>query len=168
MTPSAPTASEVWAALDGVNDPELPVVSIVQLGMIRDVRVEGLRCTIVFSPTFIGCPATRLISGAIEGAVRGMGLEPEVHLSYAQPWSPGQISPKGCAALRAAHISIGREPGPVEGNTGGLEALAKARVPCPHCGSEDTELVTAFGATRCRAVRRCLPCRNLFEQLKPT
>lgn len=167
MTQPAPTATEVWAALDRVNDPELPVVSIVQLGMIRGVLVEGVRCTVTFSPTFLGCPATRIISREIEGAVRGLGLEPDVQVSYAQPWSPEQVSAKGCAALRAAHISIGREPGPTNGSPGGLEALAEARVACPRCGSEDTELLSAFGATRCRAVRRCRPCGSLFEQLRP-
>jgi ring-1,2-phenylacetyl-CoA epoxidase subunit PaaD len=167
VSPAEGETGAVWSALDGVKDPELPVISIVQLGMVREVRVEGARCTVVFSPTFLGCPASRLISLEIARAVRALGLEPDVQVSHAKPWSPSQISAPGREALRAVHISIGHGAVTEEGALGGLESLEKDRVPCSRCGSEDTVLVSAFGSTRCRAVRRCNPCQGLFEQLKP-
>jgi len=144
----------------------MPIVSIDQLGIVRAVTLNGDRCTVGFAPTFIGCPATRRISGDIGAAVRSLGLDPDVQASLAEPWDVDRISDSGRKALEGAFIGIRRREARVDSEKPGLQALERQRVPCPHCQSEETALLSAFGATRCRAVRRCERCRNVFEQIK--
>ncbi len=161
--------TEVWAALDRIGDPELPIISIVQLGIVRQITRSESRCTVILSPTFIGCPATRIITDEIAATLHALGLEADVRLSFARPWTIDQVSDAGRKALESAGIALERAPcagGEDSRGQTALYQLTHACVPCPHCGSEATTLVSAFGPTRCRTQRRCDRCQNLFEQLK--
>ena len=146
-----PTEAQVRAALQSVHDPEIPVLSIVDLGVVESVRVEGQRVEIGLLPTFSGCPALGFMAEAVRrkvGELPGVG---EVDVSYCQTplWNTARITPKGRLALQSFGIA---PPG---------EAPA-----CPYCGSHATRAAAAFGPTRCRSVYYCDTCRNPFEQMK--
>ena len=144
----------VRRVLAGVPDPELPVVSITELGMVHDVDVgpDGIR--VVVLPTFIGCPALEMIREAIQAALAPLGARTTVETSFAVPWTSDRISPTGRAALAAAGIA----PPP---------AAADARLDCPHCGSSDVTMDNLFGPTQCRSLHYCRSCRQPFEAFKP-
>ena len=153
------SAAAVWAALDAVPDPELPVVSLVELGVIGDVEVDGDRVRVELLPTFLGCPALETMRAEIEAGVRALGAEPEVEILLEDSWTTERISPAGREKLRQAGIG---PPQPVAP----LLVLDPAVFRCPHCGSRDTTLENLFGATPCRSQRYCRACRQPFEQLK--
>jgi ring-1,2-phenylacetyl-CoA epoxidase subunit PaaD len=153
------TAAEVWAVLDEVPDPELPVVSLVELGVIGAVEVRGDRVHVELLPTFLGCPALETMRAQIEAEVRTLGAEPEVEVVLADSWTSERISAAGREKLRAAGI------GPPQPSAR-LLRLDPAAFRCPYCGSRDTTLENLFGATPCRSQRYCRACRQPFEQLK--
>ncbi|MGH7655958.1 MAG: 1,2-phenylacetyl-CoA epoxidase subunit PaaD [Gemmatimonadaceae bacterium] len=158
------TAERVRAILDNVKDPEVPVVSVVELGIVRDVTVEGMRVAITITPTYSGCPAMREIEQDIRAALRAEGIE-DVALDtvYAPAWTTDWIGPDAREKLRAYGIA---PPGPVE--PGGLVTLAhrRADVACPRCGSHDTALQSEFGSTACKAIHVCNACREPFDEFK--
>jgi ring-1,2-phenylacetyl-CoA epoxidase subunit PaaD len=153
---------QVRSALQDVTDPEIPVISIVDLGIVHGVRVEGGRINVDILPTFIGCPALEVIRSAVAERLAAFGLPVEVRISHAVPWSSDRISPAGRQALERAGFApparIGPEPALIE--------LGRA-VRCPHCGSGRTVLENAFGPTQCRAIHHCTACRQPFEAFKP-
>jgi len=153
----------VRAALADVPDPELPMLSVVDLGIIHRVTIApadgSIRVEIL--PTFVGCPALELIKAAIAARLTAFGRPVEVVATFEVPWTSDRISPAGRAALEAAGIA---PPGPTTQTT--LIDL-EARVPCPHCGSRRTRLDNAFGPTQCRTIRYCTDCRQPFEAIKP-
>lgn len=158
----------VWDALREVADPEIPAISVVDLGVIRSVRFDGPRLTIELMPTFVGCPAIELMRHEIAERLRGQAEEVEVQLSFAEPWTSDRISQQGRRKLRASGfappVAIGPGPG-----SGGLEELELAALPvatCPYCGSRNTTLENAFGPTLCRAIYHCADCHQPFEQFK--
>jgi ring-1,2-phenylacetyl-CoA epoxidase subunit PaaD len=153
------TVAEVWAALDAVPDPELPVVSLVELGVIGDVSVDGERVRVELLPTFLGCPALETMRAGIEAGVRALGAEPDVQVVLEDSWTSERISAAGREKLRAAGIG---PPQPAAQ----VVRLDPATFRCPHCGSRDTTLENLFGATPCRSQRYCRACRQPFEQLK--
>jgi ring-1,2-phenylacetyl-CoA epoxidase subunit PaaD len=153
------SAAEVWAALDAVPDPELPVVSLVELGVIGSVAVDGARVQVELLPTFLGCPALETMRAQIEASIRALGGEPEVEVVLEDSWTSDRITAAGREKLRAAGIG---PPQPVTP----LIRLDPAAFRCPHCGSRDTTLENLFGATPCRSQRYCRTCRQPFEQLK--
>jgi ring-1,2-phenylacetyl-CoA epoxidase subunit PaaD len=153
----AVTAAEVWTALEGIPDPEIPVISLVELGVIRDVSVEGDRVRIEFTPTFLGCPALETMKRALEEAVRGVGGEPDVAVVNDDSWGTDKITAAGREKLRAAGFA---PPAPR------LIQLQSAVHRCPYCGSTDTTLENLFGPTPCRSLRYCNACRQPFEQFK--
>jgi ring-1,2-phenylacetyl-CoA epoxidase subunit PaaD len=154
------TAAEVWAALDALPDPELPVVSLVELGVIGGVEVEGARVHVELLPTFLGCPALETMRSDIEAGLRALGAEPDVAVVLEDSWTTDRITPGGREKLRLAGIA----PPPTAGSQ--LLSLDPAAFACPHCGSRDTALDNLFGATPCRSQRYCRACRQPFEQLK--
>ena len=165
MSESAPaTARAARAALADVMDPELPMVSIGDLGMIGDVSVDGARGAIRVEilPTFVGCPALELIRSAVATRLANFGRPVEVVASFAQPWSSDRITDAGRAALTAAGIAppmgVSEQP---------LLISLEAPVQCPYCGSHRTRLDSAFGPTQCRTVHHCMECRQPFEAIKP-
>jgi ring-1,2-phenylacetyl-CoA epoxidase subunit PaaD len=157
------TAERVWAALAEVPDPEIPVVSLVDLGVVRDVAVDGERVTIEFTPTFLGCPALEVMRRQMAEAVRSLGGEPDVQVVLDDSWSTDRITPDGRAKLRDAGFA---PPAPHEAGEPTLVQLQTGAFRCPYCGSSDTHLENLFGPTPCRSIRYCDACRQPFEQFK--
>ena len=152
----------VRAALADVADPELPMVSVVDLGIIHRVDIAPADGTIRVEilPTFVGCPALELIKTAIATRLAAFERPVEVAATFAVPWTSERISQAGRAALEAAGIA---PPGALAPTS--LIDL-EPRVPCPHCGSRRTRLDNAFGPTQCRTIRYCTDCRQPFEAIK--
>lgn len=156
------TAEQVWAALEEVEDPEIPVVSLVDLGVIRDIRVDGDRVHVAFTPTFLGCPALEVMRDRMAAKIAGLGAEPDVEIVLDDSWSTDRITAAGREKLRAAGFA---PPAPRPARTPTLVQLQKG-FRCPYCGSTDTRLDNLFGPTPCRSIRYCESCRQPFEQFK--
>ena len=157
------TAEQVWDAIDEIPDPEIPVVSLVDLGVIRDVAVEGDRVHIEFTPTFLGCPALEVMKRALEDKVAELGAEPVVAVIQDDSWSTDRITPAGREKLRQAGFA---PPAPRAAGTATLVQLQSKAFHCPYCGSSKTTLENIFGPTPCRSIRWCESCRQPFEQFK--
>ena len=160
----------MWAALAEIPDPEIPSISLVDLGMIRGFAFGtgpgGRRLTVELLPTFVGCPAIEVMRDQIVERLRELGLADEVvvDLSFAEPWTSDRISPAGREALR----SSGFAPPPPTGPAFAGEMLTVLPIAtCPYCGSRNTALENAFGPTLCRAIYHCADCRQPFEAFKP-
>jgi ring-1,2-phenylacetyl-CoA epoxidase subunit PaaD len=155
----------IWDELTRVADPEIPAVSVVEMGMIRDVEVEGTHARVVVLPTFTGCPAISVIKADVAAATRAVpGVdEVTVETSFQPPWTTDRITPVGRRKLREFGLAPPAEQGPVLIQEIGLPPLAE----CPFCGSTDTTNENPFGPTPCRALYYCRSCRNPFEQFKP-
>jgi ring-1,2-phenylacetyl-CoA epoxidase subunit PaaD len=156
------TADEVWAALDEVEDPEIPVVSLVDLGVVRDVQVEGDRVHVEFTPTFLGCPALEVMRDRMAAKILELGGDPDVEVIADDSWSTDRITPAGREKLRAAGFA---PPAPRSAETPTLVQLQKG-FRCPYCSSTDTRLDNLFGPTPCRSIRYCNACKQPFEQFK--
>ena len=162
-----PGPDGVRAALDSVPDPEIPGVSIVELGMIGDVEVDADGIRVELLPTFVGCPALEVIRNAIEDRLADFALAVAVDVSFATPWSSDRISPAGREKLCQSGFA---PPPPVRpGRALPMLDIASpvAVVICPYCGSARTSLDNAFGPTQCRSIRHCEDCRQPFEAFKP-
>ena len=157
------TVEDVWAALAEIPDPEIPVISLVDLGVIKDVEVEDDRVRIDFTPTFMGCPALEPMQRAMEAKVSELGAEPEVRVVLDDSWSSDRITPEGREKLREAGFAP-PSPRPVGKLT--LVQLQTGAFRCPYCGSTETRLENLFGPTPCRSIRYCDSCRQPFEQFK--
>jgi ring-1,2-phenylacetyl-CoA epoxidase subunit PaaD len=157
------TVEEVWAALGEIPDPEIPVISLVDLGVIRSVAVDGSEVEIELTPTFLGCPALEAMRGALEQSVRALGGQPNVTVITDDSWSTDRITPGGRAKLRAAGFA---PPAPREAGGPKLVQLQARGFRCPYCGSKETRLENLFGPTPCRSIRYCNGCRQPFEQFK--
>ncbi|HLF67908.1 MAG TPA: 1,2-phenylacetyl-CoA epoxidase subunit PaaD [Gaiellaceae bacterium] len=156
------TERDVWEALAEIPDPEIPDISLVDLGVIKDVDVEGRRVRIEFTPTFMGCPALERMKLEMEAAVERMGGDPEVEVVLDDSWSTDRITPGGREKLRASGFAP-----PAPRPAGKLELVELQRgFRCPYCGSTDTKLENLFGPTPCRSIRYCNACRQPFEQFK--
>jgi ring-1,2-phenylacetyl-CoA epoxidase subunit PaaD len=156
-----------WAVLDLVPDPEVPALSLRDLGIVRDVRAEGSGLQVVLTPTYSGCPATEVIERSVIDALDGAGLGPtRVTMQRAPAWTTDWISEAGKRKLREYGIA---PPGPVAAGQGApIRILRRTEaVACPRCGSARTERLSAFGSTACKALHRCLDCREPFEHFKP-
>jgi ring-1,2-phenylacetyl-CoA epoxidase subunit PaaD len=154
---------DVWEVLETVKDPEIPAVSVVDLGIIEKVEVADARVKVTALPTFVGCPALEVIGRDIQSALRDAGYEPEVDFVFDPPWTTDRITAEGKRKLEEYGLAppTGKAPaGPVR-----LTLLAPGT--CPYCGSKDTVLESPFGPTLCRATSYCKSCRNPFEQFKP-
>jgi ring-1,2-phenylacetyl-CoA epoxidase subunit PaaD len=157
------TAEQVWGALAEIPDPEIPVISLVDLGVIRDIEIEGERVRVEFTPTFLGCPALEVMRDAMAEKVRELGAEPDVAVITDDSWSTDRITPEGREKLRASGFS---PPAPREASAPTLVKLQSTVFRCPYCGSRDTTLENIFGPTPCRSLRYCNECRQPFEQFK--
>ena len=157
------TEAAVWEALAEIPDPEIPVISLVDLGVVKDVAVDGERVRIEFTPTFMGCPALDAMRTQMEAAVTALGGEPEVDVLLDDSWSTDKITPAGREKLREAGFA---PPAPRAQGATTLLQLQSAVHRCPYCGSTETRLDNLFGPTPCRSVRYCTSCRQPFEQFK--
>jgi ring-1,2-phenylacetyl-CoA epoxidase subunit PaaD len=157
------TEAEVWGALAELEDPEIPVISLVDLGVVRDVQVEGERVHVEFTPTFLGCPALEVMRAQITETIEGLGAEANVEVVLDDSWSTDRITAKGREKLRAAGFA---PPAPREASAPKLVQLQSQAFRCPYCGSTDTKLENIFGPTPCRSIRYCTGCRQPFEQFK--
>jgi ring-1,2-phenylacetyl-CoA epoxidase subunit PaaD len=157
-----------WEVLGFVLDPEVPALSVRDLGIVRDVIDHGDELEIVLTPTYSGCPATEVIEQNVLDAIAGEGLGPaRATLRRAPAWTTDWITEDGKRKLREYGIA---PPGPTMPD-GGVPIRIIGRkadaIACPHCGSIHTEKLSAFGSTACKAMYRCLSCREPFEHFKP-
>ena len=160
-------ALRAWHVLEGVLDPEVPVVSVVDLGIVREVseREDG-GLLVVLTPTYSGCPATEVIEQGVRSALAAAGFQDvEVRLQRAPAWTTDWISADGRRKLREYGIA---PPGPVAPEHGTpIRFLRKTpALPCPRCESGNTERLSAFGSTACKATYRCRACGEPFEHFK--
>jgi ring-1,2-phenylacetyl-CoA epoxidase subunit PaaD len=153
---------EVYEWLEEVNDPEIPVLSLVDLGVITDVEVDGEKVSVELTPTFAGCPAMEVMKNEVIEKLKSKGINSvSVNVSFRIPWSSDFISEKGKKALK----QFGLAPPPSNKVFQDLEILESAI--CPRCDGENTELKNPFGPTLCRAIYYCHTCHEAFEQFKP-
>jgi ring-1,2-phenylacetyl-CoA epoxidase subunit PaaD len=157
------TEAAVWDALAEIPDPEIPVISLVDLGVVRDVAVDGARVRVEFTPTFLGCPALEVMRDAMAEKVRELGGDPDVQVITDDSWSTDRISAAGREKLRESGFA---PPAPRGESKPTLVQLQSAVFRCPYCGSTDTRLENIFGPTPCRSLRYCASCRQPFEQFK--
>ena len=166
MTTSVTTnhaLDKVRAALESVKDPEIPPISIVELGMIAGVSIAEGAVVVKMTPTFAGCPALDVLRRDIREAVVAAGFNSvRVEVVYDPPWTTDRITPEGLRKLK----EFGLAP-PVHCGSAGLTHEALAQAACPFCDSTDTVLESIFGPTLCRAIHYCNGCRQSFEQFKP-
>ncbi len=155
--------AQVWDALAEIPDPEIPVVSLVELGVIRSVDVANGQVRIEFTPTFLGCPALEFMKRAMEEKVTELGAEPQVEVISDDSWSTDRITPAGREKLRAAGFA---PPAPREATAPKLVQLQADVFRCPYCGSTETRLENRCGPPPCRSLRYCASCRQPFEQFK--
>jgi ring-1,2-phenylacetyl-CoA epoxidase subunit PaaD len=163
--------SAVWSALAEIADPEIPAISLVDLGVIRgfafsDLPEGGERLTVELMPTFVGCPAIDVMRQQIGERLGELTLADEVavELTFAEPWTSDRISPVGREALRAS----GFAPPVTIGSTFSGDSLTVLPIAtCPYCASRNTTLENPFGPTLCRAIYHCADCRQPFEAFKP-
>ena len=153
----------IWRALAEIPDPEIPVISIVDLGVVTGVRIDGEHVRVDFTPTFMGCPAVDTMRREMENAIRALGAEPDVRVVLDDSWSTDRISPEGREKLRAAGFA---PPSPRGTERPTLVQLERGPFRCPWCGSTDTRLDNVFGPTPCRSLRYCNACLQPFEQFK--
>jgi ring-1,2-phenylacetyl-CoA epoxidase subunit PaaD len=158
----------LWSALEKVPDPELPIVSVVELGIVRSLEWSGGTLVVRITPTYSGCPATDVIARDIEVALQGAGVaEVRVETVLAPAWTTDWIAPAARAKLRAFGIA---PPGAVARSrvdVAGISPLRKATPCCPRCDSRNTRLVSQFGSTACKALYACGDCAEPFDYLKP-
>lgn len=158
-----PTPAEIREWLAAVPDPEIPALSVLDLGIVRDLAWEGETLVVTLTPTYTACPATAVIALDIEAALAARGLRNvRIERRLSPPWTTEWISPEGRRKLRACGIA------PSEAGAGGRElAEGGARpVPCPRCGSRETGMIAPFGSTPCKAVFRCRNCLEPFDYFK--
>ena len=155
------TEAAIWAALDDVKDPEIPPVSVVDMGLVTRIISEGGSITVEMTPTFVGCPALAIIRQNVIDRLRQVEgvAEAEVRFVFDPPWTSERITPQGRERLRAFGIA------PPLRESGHLLTLEEVP-PCPFCGSGDTHMENLFGPTACRAICYCDSCRQPFEAMK--
>jgi len=168
MTAQEVSLEQVWAWLGEVPDPEIPVISIVDLGIVREVRLDADGCIVTITPTYSGCPAMQVIADAVGEALQARGIEQvrlETRLSPA--WTTDWMSAAGKAALTGYGIAPPVQQAiDISGLHAGIRRRAAPVVACPHCQSTHTQLTSEFGSTPCKALYKCLDCREPFDYFK--
>lgn len=156
------TESDIWDALQTVKDPEIPAISLVELGIVRDVATEDGHVSVTITPTFSGCPALTVMQQDVERTLLASGASSVAVETVLSPaWTTDMISAEGKRKLKEFGLAPPREHG------GNLITTFFDIVPCPRCDSKDTRLQNSFGTTLCRAIWTCNTCQETFEQFKP-
>lgn len=153
---------KIWEVLSEVKDPEIPVVSLVEMGIVRAVAIQGEKVTVRMTPTFSGCPAMQVMQNEVLRRLQEAGAAPvEVEISHSPAWTTEWIAPEAREKLKAFGLA------PPPRHNGNISLALLDIVTCPYCGSTDTSLKNSFGPTLCRAIYYCNACRQPFEQFKP-
>ena len=157
--------ARIHAIAGSVPDPEIPVITLAELGILREVLDGEPAPAVVLTPTYVGCPATEAIAAQVRQALAEAG-EPdvEVRTTLSPPWTTDWITPEGREKLRAYGIA---PPGPAGTPAQATVHIVPRRIACPRCGSSRTERLAAFGSTPCKALHRCIDCREPFDYFKP-
>jgi ring-1,2-phenylacetyl-CoA epoxidase subunit PaaD len=157
------TEKEIWAALEVVKDPEIPTLSMVDMGIITKVEVKGESNVYVeMTPTFTGCPAIKMMENMVAERLKEIGIETiEVKTTFDTPWNSNKLTERGLMCLK----KHGLAPPPKHEGEITMELLEHSV--CPHCGSKNTDMKTPFGPTLCRSMHYCNDCLQAFEQFKP-
>lgn len=164
MKRAVPSREELFEILDAVMDPEVPVISVVELGIIRDVVANDEGVVVTITPTYSGCPAMREIETEVRAALEREGLGPvEVRTTYAPAWTTDWITPAAREKLEAYGIA---PPGPVDRSNDLISLRRRTTVRCPYCKSLSTEQKSVFGSTACKSIWVCNDCRQPFEEFK--
>ena len=159
----------VWQELAQIADPEIPAISLVDLGVIGSVTVDRARARIEILPTFVGCPAVEVMRDEVRERIAAIGISDhvEVEITYRPPWTSDRISPAGRERLRRSGFAPPHAGPTIPDAASGLNELAVLAIAeCPYCGSMNTTLDNPFGPTLCRAIYHCTDCRQPFEQMK--
>ena len=170
MIAQAASIDDVWAWLGEVSDPEIPVISIVDLGIVRAVAFDGEQCVVTITPTYSGCPAMQVIAESVQQALHDKGVVDVKLVNQLSPaWTTDWMSEAGKAALKGYGIA---PPAQQVIDISGLSSGVKRRpeplltITCPNCGSSHTQLTSQFGSTPCKALYKCLDCREPFDYFK--
>ena len=165
----SPRVQHAWRVLHDVLDPEVPAISVTDLGIVRDVIAHDDGIEVIVTPTYSGCPATEVIAQSISDAIAAAGLGPaRVTQRRAPAWTTDWITPEGREKLRAYGIAPpGSCASEATGATVSPVRLMARNIDCPRCGSNQTERLAAFGSTACKSLYRCVACREPFEYFKP-
>lgn len=156
------TKENIYEKLGEVMDPEIPTLSVVDLGVIVGVEINDERVKVKMTPTFAGCPAIDVMKEGIESKVRELGVKNvEVDVTFEKKWTSDSITERGRQILSEAKFAL------PELDNGVFQIGLLTNVKCPNCESKDTRLQTPFGPTLCRAIHYCDNCKNSFEQFKP-
>jgi ring-1,2-phenylacetyl-CoA epoxidase subunit PaaD len=156
MVKTLPQIEQVWSWLEHVPDPEIPVISVVDLGIIREIRWNDDQLVVIVTPTYSGCPATEVIARDIRESLLAHGVEKvRLETKIFPPWTTDWISERGRVQLREYGIA-----------PPGREFIQIENVACPRCGSKDTEIVSRFGSTPCKAIYKCRACLEPFDAFK--
>jgi ring-1,2-phenylacetyl-CoA epoxidase subunit PaaD len=162
------TVEAAWAALEHLADPEIPVISLRELGILRDVREGDDGLEVVITPTYSGCPAMGQIEDDVRATLESAGIAARVVTRLAPAWTTDWMSEAGKEKLRAYGIA---PPHPTPAGSSVVRFISKPApaeaVACPHCGSANTVEASRFGSTACKALYKCLDCREPFDYFKP-
>lgn len=157
-----PTIDQIYQWLEAVKDPEIPVLSLVDLGVITNINIASNQVDVEMTPTFVGCPAIDLMKAEVIDVIKKQGIENvSVNISFKKPWTSDLISEKGKVALK----NFGLAPPPSAALIHDIDILE--HVACPRCNGTNTELRSPFGSTLCRSIHYCFTCKESFEQFKP-
>ncbi len=158
------TPDDILLALHAVKDPEIPTISIVDMGIVTAVNVDGNSVHVSLTPTFVGCPAIDVMRSDTERVLKGLGFTSvSVHVDFQEQWSSNRITERGRAALLQHGLA---PPEPFE-DTLTLKLEVLENIACPVCGSRNTTLRSPFGPTLCRSIHHCNTCGETFEAFKP-
>jgi ring-1,2-phenylacetyl-CoA epoxidase subunit PaaD len=160
MVTAASLRDRALAVLQQVTDPEIPVLTIADLGILRDVAVQGDTVEVTITPTYSGCPAMNMISLEIETALARAGIRSRIRTTLSPAWTTDWLTDAGRRKLAAFGIA------PPEHSSSRRALFGEARPACPLCGSADTEQISEFGSTACKSLHRCRACREPFDAFK--
>ena len=170
LTEARPTMDAIWAALAAIPDPEIPVISLVELGVVRDVCWHDGELVVTLTPTYSGCPATAVIAADVAAALADAGIAgARIETRLSPPWTTDWIAPAAKRRLAEYGIAPPGSRAAVQAiDIGSLKRrVPAAPVPCPRCGSTRTRELSRFGSTPCKAQHRCEDCLEPFDYFKP-
>ena len=169
--PAHDVIDDIWSALDSVTDPEIPVVTLRELGILREVRAGADGIEVVITPTYSGCPAMGQIEDDVRARLEQEGISARVVTQLAPAWTTDWMTEQAKAKLRAYGIAPPHHTTAGAGAGSNVVHLVRRTsaepVPCPQCGSSHTSVISQFGSTACKALYQCLDCREPFDYFKP-